>query len=61
MYGIYGKKENFTQKEKALINAYRNNPNMQSAVDKLLMINEPNLTDDMKSTIEKVASPTKQK
>ena len=44
-----------------LIKAYRAKPGMQLAVDKLLGIDKPDLSDDMKSTIEKVALPTKQK
>ena len=36
MYGRYSSAEEYTEHEKAVIFAYRSNPNMQSAVDKLL-------------------------
>lgn len=61
MYGQYGKKDDLTEKEKKIIEAYRTKKEMQPAIDKLLLSESTNLSDDMKSTIEKVSAPTKQK
>ncbi|MBP3494934.1 MAG: helix-turn-helix transcriptional regulator [Clostridia bacterium] len=61
MYGPFGKKEEFTEKERKIIEAYRAKPGMQPAVDTLLLTENNTLANDMKSTIEKVTTPTKQK
>ena len=57
MYGVYAKSDNdYTEHEKAVINAYRNNPGMQSAVDKLLGIeNGKTIADDIVDTISSAA------
>ena len=62
MYGVYGKKEYYTEKENAIIKAFRNkDEGTQSAILKLLDLNSSAIADDMKSTIEKIDVPTKQK
>lgn len=62
--GWNSKEENseFTNHEKNVIKAYRNKPEMQPAVDKLLGVeNSDALFEDMKNTMEGVNFPTKQK
>ena len=61
IYGSFGKKDNYTEKERKIIEAYRTKPEMQQAVDTLLFNNNDSLANDMKSTVEKVNVPTKQK
>lgn len=54
MYGIYAKSDlNYSEHERAVINAYRNNVAMQSAVDKLLGIEgvRKTIADDIVDTI----------
>ena len=54
--------EEFTNHEKQVIKAYRNKPEMQPAVDKLLGVeNTDALTEDMKNTAEGINFPIKQK
>lgn len=54
--------EEFTHSEKKIIYAYKEkDPGTQAAVLKLLDLNNSSLTEDMKSTIEKVAVPIKRK
>ena len=54
--------EEFTNHEKRVIRAYRNKPEMQPAVDKLLGVeNTDALTEDMKNTADKINFPIKQK
>lgn len=54
--------EEFTNHEKRVIKAYRNKPEMQPAVDKLLGVeNTDALTEDMKNTADKINFPIKQK
>ena len=54
--------EEFTNHEKQVIKAYRNRPEMQPAVDKLLGVeNTDALTEDMKNTAEGINFPIKQK
>lgn len=54
--------EEFTKHEKRVIKAYRNKPEMQPAVDKLLGVeNTDALTEDMKNTADKINFPIKQK
>ena len=61
MYGSFGKKDNYTEKERKIIEAYRAKPEMQQAIDTLLFNTSDSLANDMKSTVEKVSVPTKQK
>ena len=52
-YLINGDIIELTEHEKLIIRAYRNNPNMQSAVDKLLGVESgPSVADDIKKTVE---------
>ena len=54
--------EEFSPSEKKIIYAYKEKDvGTQAAVLKLLDINNENLINDMKNTIEKVKNPTKQK
>ena len=54
--------EEFTNHEKKVIKAYRNRPEMQPAVDKLLGVeNTDALLQDMKNTAEGINFPIKQK
>ena len=54
--------EEFTSFEKKIVYAYKEKDlGTQSAVLKLLDLNYSNLSDDMKSTTEKITVPTKQK
>ena len=54
--------EEFTPSEKKILYAYKGtDAGTQNAVLKLLDLNNTTLADDMKSTIEKVDVPTKQK
>lgn len=51
-----------TEHETQVIKAYRNRPEMQPAVDKLLGVeNTDALTEDMKNTADKINFPIKQK
>ena len=54
--------EEFTPSEKKILYAYKEKDvGTQNAILKLLDLNNSTITDDMKSTIEKVSIPTKQK
>lgn len=50
-----------TNHEEEVILAYRNKPEMQNAVDKLLGVESSELADDMINTIQKVGIPTRKK
>lgn len=47
--------------EKQVIQAYRNKPEMQPAVDKLLGVDSEELVDDMIKTMGKIKIPTRKK
>ena len=53
MYGRYSDTDVCTPHERAVLAAYRNNPGMQSAVDKLLGVEEEgaDIAEDMSATI----------
>ena len=52
-YLIYGDKIELSEHERMIITAYRNKPDMQAAVDKLLGVENGNtIIEDMKNTIE---------
>ena len=53
--------EDLTNHEISVIKAYRNKPEMQNAVDKLLGVESSGLADDMFDTIQKVTIPTRKK
>ena len=55
-YLINGEVSTLTAHEKAVISAYRNNPDMQTAVDRLLNVQSDALTvsEDMAETINKL-------
>ena len=53
--------ENFTNHEINVIKAYRNKPEMQNAVDKLLGVESSELANDMIDTIQKISIPTRKK
>ncbi|MBO5313168.1 MAG: helix-turn-helix transcriptional regulator [Clostridia bacterium] len=61
MYGIYGIQNKYSAKEEIVISAYRNKPEMQAAVDKLLGIEESDISDDMIETVNSVKHPTRKK
>ncbi len=63
IYGSYGKKEEYSEEEKKIIQAFREtDEGTKSAILKLLDIkNEISLSNDMKTTIEKANFHTKQK
>ena len=63
MYGTYGVQNNYTSHEKAVIEAYRNKPEMQPAIDKILGIenNDTSINDDIVKTVNEIKFPIKQK
>lgn len=63
IYGSYGKKEEYSEEEKKIIQAFREtNEGTKNAILKLLDLESENsLSNDMKETIEKANFPTKQK
>ena len=62
MYGSSNEQIKMNSHEEKVILAYRNNPEMQSAVDKLLGIDDDEaLIEDMGNTITSIKAPIKQK
>ena len=59
-YLVHGKISTLTEHEKKVVSAYRNNPNMQEAVDKLLGV-EPDGSGDIASDVLETIRQTEKK